>query len=58
MTMQQFINSNRKDIDDGVLRAYGVTIDTDSEREDWIVNDEGLYNWAANDGVELGLSPL
>jgi hypothetical protein len=25
----------------------------DSERRDWIMNDEGLYNWARQNGVRI-----
>jgi len=25
----------------------------DSEREDWIANDEGLYQWARSEGVQI-----
>lgn len=25
----------------------------DDELEDWILNDEGLYNWARSEGVEI-----
>ena len=55
MTMQQFINENRKDIDACIFRAYdaGSVPSDDSEREAWGVNDESLYNWAESEGVEL-----
>ena len=30
----------------------GYDID-DEERELWILNDEGLYNWARSEGVQI-----
>ncbi len=53
MTIEQFIANNRQTIDAGILRAYDYTCADDDEREDWVINDEGLYLWAVEEGVEI-----
>ena len=55
MTMEQFINEHRGELDAAILRALGnpnLSLD-DEERENWILNDEGLYNWARSEGVDV-----
>jgi hypothetical protein len=65
--MRSFIKKNRTDIDaaiNGALYRYDGnggkgTIPNpppkrnDNEREQWINNDEGLYNWARREGVRI-----
>jgi len=54
MTLQEFIDDNRAELDSGIRAAIGqpnFDLD-DDERELWIMNDEGLYNWALSEGVE------
>lgn len=65
--MRQFIEDNRAEIDaaiNGALYRHdgnggrGTIPDPppqrdDDEREDWILNDEGLYNWARSEGVKV-----
>jgi hypothetical protein len=65
--MSEFIKENRTEIDaaiNGALYRYdgrggrGVIPDpppkrNDSERRDWIINDEGLYHWARSEGVRI-----
>ena len=62
MTLQQFIANNRADLDTCILRAlnrgrekYPIERDrlNDSERRQWVLNDEGLYNWARSEGVRI-----
>lgn len=67
MTMRDFIRENRTEIDaaiNGVIYRYdgrggrGTIPDpapryNDSERRDWITNDEGLYLWARSQGVRV-----
>lgn len=56
-TLKTFVRENRAE-----LTAYirGQVSDpeypvNDAEREDWVLNDETLYNWALSDNVDLGL---
>jgi len=54
MTLTQFIEENREAIDDYIHRICdNCRIDDDEEREEWIENDEGLYLWAKDSGVEI-----
>jgi hypothetical protein len=50
--MRKFVRKYRKEID-AVIRANGGNIFNDKEREDWVMNDEGLYNWARSEGVKI-----
>ncbi len=56
MTMRQFIRENRKELDQCIARALGMEKNpraNDTERRLWILNDEGLYNWARSEGVRI-----
>jgi len=51
--MQEFIDNHRGELDECIRRAVSnpnFDID-DDERELWIANDEGLYNWARSEGA-------
>jgi len=55
MSKREFLKNNRKEIDACIRRAlddpnYKIN---DRERELWLLNDEGLYNWARREGVNL-----
>jgi hypothetical protein len=52
MNIREFIRQNRASIDDAVHRVGGECTN-DDEREEWILNDEGLYLWARADGVRI-----
>ena len=53
MTLTQFIQENRSDIDSFIRsQVPECNIDND-ERELWILNDEGLYNWALSESVDI-----
>lgn len=53
MTIREFIRENRKELDAAILRHVpGVKLN-DDERRLWILNDEGLYNWARQEGVKI-----
>ena len=52
-TLKQFVRENRKEIDEAIKRAYpSIGKLNDGERQEWIQNDEGLYNWAKSEGVK------
>jgi len=53
MIMQEFINKNKEMIDACILNVCGNVQLDDEERDDWILNDERLYNWALFEGVDV-----
>ena len=55
MTLTNFIKENKQEINEAIKRALNGSeiIDTDQERRLWILNDEGLYNWARSEGVKI-----
>ena len=53
MTLKEFIRQNRKEIDKSVQKMCLGTYKNDEERRLWILNDEGLYNWARSEGVKI-----
>lgn len=49
-----WIKKNRKEIDEYIKRACpNCTLFNDEERRLWILNDEGLYNWARSEKVDV-----
>lgn len=56
MTLQGFIKAHRKELDAAIAQALKLDKNprpNDEERRLWILNDEGLYNWARSEGVRL-----
>jgi len=58
MTLENFIQQNYKEIDEYIYtiapnNPYLQGKDADEEREEWILNDESLYNWALSEGVDI-----
>ena len=67
MTIREFIKQNRQELDAAILGALyrydgkggrGTIPEnhetfSDSERRQWILNDEGLYRWARRSGVRI-----
>jgi hypothetical protein len=56
MELYEFIEENRQEIDDHIAHTLGVDenpMPDYEEREAWVMNDEGLYNWAISEGVEI-----
>ena len=53
MTMREFIRENRTELDKIIRKQVpNLTID-DAERRMWIENDQSLYEWAREEGVDL-----
>lgn len=55
MTMRTFIREYRKEIDRYIHSVAGMEDYrlNDKDRQDWILNDEGLYQWARSEGVKV-----
>ena len=54
MTLKDFILKNRKEIDVAIVQACpNIGKITDEERRLWVLNDEGLYQWARSEGVKI-----
>lgn len=51
MSLTQFIKENKAEIDAAIKRVVPNAKLNDSERRNWILNDEYLYNWARRKGV-------
>ena len=52
-SMRQFIEENRAELDAAIRRVCDNCRLNDAERRLWILNDEGLYNWARSEGVNI-----
>lgn len=52
MSMEQFINDNLAELQASIKNVLGHYPDVD-DIENWILNDEGLYNWARSEGVDI-----
>lgn len=56
MTIEEFMSKEKKRIDKHIIDQLGKGIELDDhERELWIMNDEVLYFWAKDQGVDLDL---
>ncbi|HRT04077.1 MAG TPA: hypothetical protein P5204_00120 [Kiritimatiellia bacterium] len=56
MSLREFVRRNRTEIDAAIASALGKDRNpypNDEERRDWVLNDEGLYNWAREEGVPI-----
>ena len=56
MTMRKFIRENKQELIQAINRVRArndTTKLTAKEIELWIMNDEGLYNWARCSGVRI-----
>lgn len=54
MTLEEYVEEHRGELDKYIREAIGrpnFDLD-DNEREDWVLNDEYLYNMALRAGVE------
>ncbi|MBU1235040.1 MAG: hypothetical protein KKC77_19305 [Proteobacteria bacterium] len=53
MKLQDFIKENKEEIDTAIKSVCKNVRLNDTERRLWILNDEGLYNWARSEGVRI-----
>ena len=53
MIMQEFIKENRQELHECIDNVCPEHPRNDSEIRLWILNDEGLYNWARSNGVKI-----
>lgn len=53
MTMRQFLKAYRLAIEQVAKENQAPRPTNDEEREEWILNDEGLYQAAMRAGVEV-----
>jgi hypothetical protein len=51
--MRDFIKEHREALDAAIKSVCPNCALNDSERREWIVNDEGLYSWAQSEGVRI-----
>jgi hypothetical protein len=53
MKMADFIKENKEEIDKAIKRVVPNCQLNNEERRQWILNDEGLYQWARSQGVRI-----
>lgn len=54
MTIEDFIKENQAQIDYWICKETGSNDPLDNqERELWVMNDQALYNWAKDEGVDM-----
>ena len=53
ISLSQFIRDNRDELDAAIQSVVPGAAKNDEERRMWVLNDEGLYNWARNEGVRI-----
>jgi len=52
-SLQSFIKENQEEIDAAIKKVCDNCKLNDKERRLWVLNDEGLYNWARSSGVNI-----
>jgi hypothetical protein len=53
ISMEEFIEEHREELTEIIKNTCPNCEIDDDEIENWILNDEGLYNWAREAGVEV-----
>jgi len=53
ISLAVFIRENRVELDECIHRVVPGYQLNDSERRQWILNDERLYRWARSEGVRI-----
>jgi len=51
--LHNWIVENKEEIDQAIRRVVPEANLNHEERRLWILNDEGLYNWARSEGVNV-----
>ena len=52
-TLAGFIAEHKEELDAAIKRVVPNARLNDEERRKWILNDEGLYQWARSEGVRI-----
>ena len=52
-SLREFIREHKSEIDEAIRRQVPNARINDDERRLWILNDEGLYNWARSERVRI-----
>lgn len=52
-TLKQFIKEHRGELDEVIKERMTNAKLNDKERRKWILNNEGLYLWAREEGVKI-----
>lgn len=53
ISLRAWIKANRVELDKCIKRACPNTRLDDEQRRLWVLNDEGLYNWARSEGARV-----
>jgi hypothetical protein len=53
MKLKNFIKENREEIDKCIKSVAPNSRINNDERRLWVLNDEGLYCWARQEGVKI-----
>ena len=53
MTLKQFIEKYKRDLDEHIQNTSPGSPRTNTERELWVLNDSTLYNWARSEGARI-----
>jgi aromatic ring-cleaving dioxygenase len=52
-SLKNWIKENRQELDKYIQSVSPGSPKNDHERRLWLLNDEGLYNWARSEGVRV-----
>lgn len=53
MSLEKFIKEHRKELHEAIDNIAPNHPRNDEELRLWILNDEGLYQWARSEGVKI-----
>ena len=52
MSIEEWVEQHRDELVE-IIPVKNKSLLDDEELEMWVMNDEGLYNWAISEGVEI-----